>query len=253
MAAVAALVQTVAGGVEHHLDGIFAQRKAQLVFGAGFGQRAGMVAVHQPLDDRLFDDALAGGHAGQLAGKAGALDREGRVGGEEFLPRDGVDAVKQFVEGRGLPGFEQQQHALGRAQVEVGGGDERRRAGELHAAVRNLYVFGAEAAHLKGEGGFGAEKAGRHKSIRSRHEGSFRSIENSKKQKRRHGTRRAAHRPPALPCICRFCGGPQWADPGADAPGTFFFRLVQRRREYPPRWFSVTRLRSAIFSSLWLL
>lgn len=87
VAAVAALVQTVAGGVEHHLDGIFAQRKAQLVFGAGFGQRAGMVTVHQPLDDRLFDNALAGGHAGQLAGKAGALDREGRVGGEEFLPR----------------------------------------------------------------------------------------------------------------------------------------------------------------------
>ena len=91
---VAALMQTVAGGVEVNLDGVLAQGESDLVQGAVLGQGADLMALHHPLDDGFFDDALAGGHAGKLAGQAGALDREGGVGGEQFLPRDIVAAVE---------------------------------------------------------------------------------------------------------------------------------------------------------------
>ena len=107
------------------------------------------MAVHQALDDGLLDDALASGHAGKLAGQAGALDREGRIGGEQFLPRNVVAAVKQLVKGRCLIGGQQQQHALGRAQVQVGGSDNIRPALKRHAAIRDLNVLCAQTLDLE--------------------------------------------------------------------------------------------------------
>ena len=142
-------MQAVAGGVEVNLDGVLAQGESDLVQGAVLGQGADLVALHQPLDDGLFDDALAGGHAGKLAGQAGALDREGRIGGEQFFPRNVVAAVKQLVKGRCLIGGQQQQHALGRAQVQVGGSDNIRPALKRHAAIRDLNVLCAQTLDLE--------------------------------------------------------------------------------------------------------
>ena len=97
----------------------------------------------------FFDDALAGRHAGQLAGQARALDRERRVGGQQVLPRDVVAAVEQLVKRRGLVGSQQQQDAFRRAQVQVGGGDNVRPALERHAAIGDLDVLCAQTLDLK--------------------------------------------------------------------------------------------------------
>ena len=167
--AVAALVQAVAGGVEVDFHGVLAQGKAHLVQCAVLGQGADLVAVHQALDDGLFDDALAGGHAGQLAGQARALDRERRVGGQQVLPRDVVAAIEQLVKRRGLVGSQQQQDALRRAQVQVGGGDNVRPALERHAAIGDLDVLCAQTLDLKIQRRLRAEKAGRDHGIKCRH------------------------------------------------------------------------------------
>ena len=127
------------------------------------------MALHQPLDDGLFDDALAGGHAGKLAGQAGALDREGGVGREQFLPRDIVAAVEQFIKGRGFVGSQQQQDALGRAQVQVSGGDHVCPALERHAAIRDLDVLCAQALDLKIQRRLRAEEARCDHGIECRH------------------------------------------------------------------------------------
>ena len=127
-------MQAVAGGVEINFHGVLAQGKAHLVQCAILGQGADLVAVHQALDDGLFDDALAGGHAGQLAGQARALDREGRVGGEQLLPRDNV-----------------------------------RPALERHAAIGDLDVLCAQTLDLKIQRRLRAEKAGRDHGIKCRH------------------------------------------------------------------------------------
>ncbi len=92
--------------------------------------------VHQPLDHSLFDDALAGRHAGELAVERRARDRESRVGGQQLFPGDAVHAVKQLIEGGSGVGVEEQHHALHRAQVEVGGSDHLRPARKGQAAVR---------------------------------------------------------------------------------------------------------------------
>ena len=112
VAAVTALVQTLAGGVQHDLAHIFAQHKAYLVLHAALGQHGGAVALHQALDHRLFNDALAGGDTGQLAVQGRAGDREGSVRGQKLLPRDGIHAIEQLVEGGGLVACQQQHHAL---------------------------------------------------------------------------------------------------------------------------------------------
>ena len=149
VAAVAALVQTVAGGVQINLHGILAQGKANLVNAAGFGQRGGFMPCHQTLDDRFFDDTLAGRHAGKLAGQAGPLYREGSIGGQQFLPRNAVAAVKQFVKGGSLVGGKQQQYALGGAQIEVGGGNQLCPALKSHAPVGDLNVLSPQTLDFK--------------------------------------------------------------------------------------------------------
>ena len=187
--AVAALVQAVTGGVEIDLHRVLAQRKADLVQRTILRQGADLVAVHQPLDDGFFYDALAGGDAGQLAGQARALDREGRIGGEQLLPRDGVAAVKQLVKGGGLVGGQQQQHTLSGAQVQVGGRDHIRPALKCHTAVRHLNILCAQTLDLKVQRGFSTEEAGRDHRVKCR------------------------HRCPFL-LICReLCRGEQWLSP----------------------------------------
>ena len=160
VAAVAALVQAVAGGVQHDLADVLAEHEADLILRAGLGQAGGAVALHQALDHGLLDDALAGRHAGQLAVQRGAGDREGSVGGQQLFPVDGVDAVEQLVEGGGCVGVQEQHHALHGAEVEVGGGDHIRAAPEGQTAVADPDVLGADAAQLKVGRGLAPEKAG---------------------------------------------------------------------------------------------
>ena len=118
------------------------------------------MALHQALDHGLLDDALASRHAGQLAVQRRAGDREGRVGGQQLFPVDGVDAVEQLVEGGGCVGVQEQHHALHGAEVEVGGGDHIRAAPEGQTAVADPDVLGADAAQLKVGRGLAPEKAG---------------------------------------------------------------------------------------------
>ena len=100
---------------------------------------------------------------------ARALDRERRVGGQQVLPRDVVAAVEQLVKRRGLVGSQQQQDALRRAQVQVGGGDNVRPALERHAAIGDLDVLCAQTLDLKIQRRLRAEKAGRDHGIECRH------------------------------------------------------------------------------------
>ena len=160
VAAVAALVQTVAGGVQHDLADVLPQHKADLVLRASLGQNRGLVFEHQPLDDGLLDDALAGRHAGQLAVQGRTGDRERRIRRKQLFPRDGIHAVEQLVEGGSRVGVEQQHHPLDGAQVQVCGGDHLRTALEGQPAVTDPDILGTDPAQLKVGGGFAPEKAG---------------------------------------------------------------------------------------------
>ena len=103
--AITALMQAVAGGIQHHFHHVFTQGKADFVQSTGFRQSGGFVAVLQPLNDCLFDNALAGRYAGKLAGQAGTLDRELGIHRDQLLPRDRVNAVEQFIKSCGGEGF----------------------------------------------------------------------------------------------------------------------------------------------------
>ena len=152
-------MQTVAGGVQHDLTDVFADGKTDPVQRAGLRQSGYMMVLHQPLDHRLFYDALAGRHAGKLTGQRRPLARELRVGGQQLFPGDGVHAVEQFVKGLRTVGFEQQQHPFDRAQVQVGGGDHLRPTGKAQPAVGDLDIFRTNAFQLKMSGGFAPEIA----------------------------------------------------------------------------------------------
>ena len=171
--AITALMQAVAGGIQHHFHHVFTQGKADFVQSTGFRQSGGFVAVLQPLNDCLFDNALAGRYAGKLAGQAGTLDRELGIHRDQLLPRDRVNAVEQFIKSCGGEGFQQQQHALGGAQVHVCCGDHGGITLKRHAAIRHLYVLRTKAFDLKGKGMLGAKKAGSHQSIHVGHSVSF--------------------------------------------------------------------------------
>lgn len=132
-----------------------------------------MVAAPQALDHRLFDDALARGHAGQRAGKAAALYRKGGVRGHQLLPRDCGYAVKQLIERGDGESFQEDQHTLSTAAPQVGGGDDLRSAAEGDAPVRDGDVPRAGALKVKGCGAFHAEITGCDQII-FQHGGSFR-------------------------------------------------------------------------------
>ena len=91
--------------------------------------------VHQALDHSLFDDALAGRHAGELAVQRRTGHRESGIGGQQLFPGDAVHAVKQLIKGGSGVGVEEQHHALHRAQVQVGGSDHLRPARKGQAAI----------------------------------------------------------------------------------------------------------------------
>ena len=173
VAAVAPLVQALAAGVQHDLAQVLPQQELHPVLAARLGQHRGAVPPHQPLDDGLFDDALAGGHAGQLAVQGRALDRERRVCGQQLLPGDGVDPVEEVVEGLGLVAGQQQQHPLHRAQVEVGGSDHLGPAPEGEPPVGDPQVLRAQPPQLEAGGGLTAKKAGGDQFVGCRHGTSF--------------------------------------------------------------------------------
>ena len=127
------------------------------------------MALHQPLDDGLLDDALAGGHAGQLAVQGGALHREGGVCRQQLLPGDGVDPVEQVVKGLGLVVGQQQHHPLHRPEVQVGGGDHLSPAPEGQPAIGDPQVLSAQPLELKAGGGLAAKKAGCNQFVHCRH------------------------------------------------------------------------------------
>ena len=161
VAAVAALVQTVAGGVQHDLADVLAQHEADLILRTGLRQNGGVVFGHQSLDHGLLDDALAGGHTGQLAVQGRTGDGEGRIGREQLLPGDGIYPIEQLIEGGGRVGVQQQHDALNGAQVEVCGCDHLRTALKGQAAVADPDVLRADAAQLEVGRGLAAEEAGR--------------------------------------------------------------------------------------------
>ena len=161
VAAVAALVQAVAGGVQHDLTLILAQHEADLVLRAGLRQHRGVVLCHQALDHSFFDDALAGRHTGQLAVQRRAGDRKGCVCGQQLLPRDIVHAVEQVIKGGGPVAGQQQHHALHRAQIEVCSSDHLCAAGKAQTAIVHADILCADAGQLKFCSGFTPKKAGR--------------------------------------------------------------------------------------------
>ena len=160
VAAVAALVQALARGVQHDLTDVLAEHEADLILRARLGQHGGVMELHQPLDHSLFDDALAGRHAGELAVEGRARHRECSIGGEQLLPGDGIHAIEQLVKRGGGVSVEQEHHTLHRAQVEVGGCDHIGPALKGQAAVADTDVLGTDAAQLKVGRGLAPEKAG---------------------------------------------------------------------------------------------
>ena len=158
--AVAPLVQSLAAGVQPDGHLILEHGEAHLILRPRLRELLDAVVRPQALHHGLFDDALAGGHGVQLAGDGVALHREGGVLRQEFLPRDGADALKQLLEAprRELP--QQGDDPRAAAQVDVQPGTVRPAAPAEDAAVLRPHVLQAQTLHLVGHQLFQPQQAG---------------------------------------------------------------------------------------------
>ena len=158
--AVTALVQAVAGGIQHYLHHIFADGKTYFVQRAVLWQNLHPVPALEPLHHSLFHDALTGRNAGKRTGQTTALHRELRVRGQQLFPGNGRYAVKQLVKGNGLVGLKQDEHALGTAAPQIGGCDDVRPAAERHASICDSDILCADALKVERRGALCAKIAG---------------------------------------------------------------------------------------------
>ncbi len=159
-AAVAPLVQPVAGGIEQDGDLIFKDGELDLIFFAGLAKPADAIGGLELFDRRFFDDGLTVGDAGQLGTQRPTLDRESTCLGNDAGPIDGVGALEQIFEAGGGKLGQLDEHPLGTAQAQICFGHGERVAAGGDFAVVGHDVGGADAAQLEADDLFQAKNAG---------------------------------------------------------------------------------------------
>ena len=130
-----------------------------------FGKRLYPVAFFQALNNRFFHNALTCRYARQLAGKAAAFHGKRAVGRNQFLPRNLINCIKQFVKCYRFGAFEQHQNALGTAAFQIGSGQNFLVAAKRDAPVCHGHILCANAFKIKCSGTFHPEVARGHKCI----------------------------------------------------------------------------------------
>ena len=114
----------------------------------------------QPVRRRLLDDALAVGHAVELARQAVTLHREGPVRGDPLLQGRTFHALEKVLKAVHLELGQAEHDPLAHAAVEVGPGDVLGGAPEIHPPVHHLHLVHAEAAQLLAHQSLQPEQAG---------------------------------------------------------------------------------------------
>ena len=157
---VAALVQRGAGGVKVERGLILPNRETDLVLCTAFGKMLQMVTGLQAFHDGFFDDALTVRDREQRGIQTVAGNGEGRVPGQDILPRKGAGAFKERVKGHGGKRPDFHQHALAAAQGEVYRGTVGETADEKHTSVLGADLGEVHAPKFIGNKPFDAEETG---------------------------------------------------------------------------------------------
>ena len=158
--AVAALIQSLAAGIQTNGGGILEKGKANLVFYPRFGELLHMVVGLEPLDDGFFDNRLTGGHGMKLRGNGVTLHGESRVTGQIILPRNGPGALKQLLKAAGGKLAQHQHDPRAAAQIEIQTGAVRRCAAAQDAAVFHAHLLQPQLFDLIAHQFFQAQQAG---------------------------------------------------------------------------------------------
>ena len=133
--AVAALIQSLAGGIEPDDDLVLHDGKADLIPFSGFGQLRKSVFLSQPLNDRLFDNGLTRRHGVERGGDGISGDGEFAVAGDPVLPGDRARALKERFKVGCAEGAQHDDHARAAAQVDIKTRDVGLRPPAENAAV----------------------------------------------------------------------------------------------------------------------
>ena len=138
--AVAALVKALARGVEPDGDLVLHDGKAHLIAPPRFGELRDAVGRAQAVDDRLFDDRLAGGYGMERRVDGIAHDGEFALARDPVLPMHRAHALKERFKIRRAELVQNQNDARTAAQIDVEPSDVARLAAAEDAAVLNAHI-----------------------------------------------------------------------------------------------------------------
>ena len=158
--AVAALVKSLAGGVEAQHDLIFHDRKLHLIALAVLGKRLHPVPLAKADGYGLFHDRLTRGNGVERRVYGVAFDGKLTAHGDIILPRNGLRALKELFKRRRAEGREHQQHARAAAKVHVQPRDIGLTAAAENASVFYLHIGKSEPLHLVADELFKPQKTG---------------------------------------------------------------------------------------------
>ena len=146
--AVAALVKALARGVEPDGHFVLHDGKAHLIAPPRFGELRDAVGRAQAVDDRLFDDRLAGGHGVERRVDGVAHHGELPLAGDPVLPVHRAHALKERFKIRRAELVQNQNDARTAAQIDVEPRDVARLAAAEDAAVLNAHVRKSQFSDL---------------------------------------------------------------------------------------------------------
>ena len=138
--AVAALVESIARGVEPDGDLVLHDGKAHLISPPRLRELRDAVGRAQAVDDRLFDDRLAGGYGMERRVDGIAHDGEFALARDPVLPMHRAHALKERFKIRRAELVQNQNDARTAAQIDVEPSDVARLAAAEDAAVLNAHI-----------------------------------------------------------------------------------------------------------------
>jgi len=146
--AVAALVKALARGVEPNGHFVLHDGKAHLIAPPRFGELRDAVGRAQAVNDRLFDDRLAGGHGVERRVDGVAHHGELPLAGDPVLPMHRAHALKERFKIRRAELVQNQNDARTAAQIDVEPRNVARLAAAEDAAVLNAHVRKSQFSDL---------------------------------------------------------------------------------------------------------
>ena len=158
--AIATLVQRRTGGIQHNGGLVLVNRELDLAGRAALLKPGFAVHLPQPLDRRFFDDGLAVRYTVQLRVERPALDREGIHAPDKVLEGQFGCAVKQLGESPGRETAQNDEHTLGRAQIDVCPDHHRKIPFKGDLSVGGLNILAAHPLDLAGEDALQTKQTG---------------------------------------------------------------------------------------------